>query len=259
MKAIDLAIVKTLLNRSIPSVVDGKDGVDGQTGPQGATGEVGQVGKQGLSGKDGRDAVDGLNGADGHDGSNGAVGKSGKSGAVGKAGLDGRDGVDGKVGPQGEAGTKGDKGDTGKGVASIKVNSEDMLVITFDDGTMTIAGKMHFTREVAGGGGYYTGAPVGSFGITGTKTNDAGELVIVGAWGKEFNTGFSNYSPQQFLNPTFSYVNKILVDIAYSNGPTKDLSYNLNGSLNTLVTTVNGVATTKTFNYNEDGTLASIT
>ena len=66
-----------------------------------------------------------------------------------------------------------------------------MLVITYDDGDLHIAGKMHFTKTEEGGGSFYTGAPVGSFGITGTKTNAAGELVILGAWGKEFNTGFT--------------------------------------------------------------------
>jgi len=42
MKAIDLAIVKALLNQSIPHVVDGKDGVDGLTGSQGDTGASGE-------------------------------------------------------------------------------------------------------------------------------------------------------------------------------------------------------------------------
>ena len=194
MKAIDLAIVKALLNQSIPHVVDGKDGVDGLTGSQGdtgATGERGEVGKQGLSGKDGKDAVDGLSGANGIsglDGKDGLDGKSGKAGKIGKAGLDG---IDGKQGPRGKVGPKGDKGDAGKGIASIKVNEEDMLVVTYDDGDMTIAGKVSVTRESTGGGNSYNGAPVGSFGITGTKTNTAGELVILGAWGKEFNTGFT--------------------------------------------------------------------
>ena len=196
MKAIDLAIVKALLNQSIPDVVDGKDGVDGLTGsqgPQGASGERGDIGKQGVSGKDGTDAVDGLSGTDGlngTDGKDGTDGKTGKAGKIGKAGLDG---VDGQQGPQGESGPKGDNG---KGIASIKVNEENMLVITYDDGGLTIAGKVSLTKETNGdGGGYYTGAPVGSFGITGTKSNAAGELVIIGAWGKEFNTGFISDAP----------------------------------------------------------------
>ena len=208
MKAIDLAIVKALLNQSIPKVVDGKDGVDGLTGSQGdtgASGERGEVGKQGLSGNDGRDAVDGLSGADGLDGLHGKDGLDGKSGKAGKIGKAGLNGIDGQQGSQGEAGSQGNKGDTGRGVTSIKVNEEDMLVITYDDGDLDIAGKMHFTKEADGaGGGYYTGAPVGSFGITGTKTNDAGELIIVGAWGKEFNTGFT--SVQQRAEETNDWI-----------------------------------------------------
>jgi hypothetical protein len=193
VKAVDLAIVKALLNRYIPHVVDGNDGVDGLMGlqgPQGASGKTGEVGKQGLSGKDGKDAVNGLNGTDGLSGLNGTDGLDGEQGLQGAVGKAGSDGTDGERGPQGEVGPKGDKGDTGKGIASIKVNAEDMLVITFDDGDMTVAGKMHFTKETSGGSGYYTGAPVGSFGITGTKLNAASELIIIGAWGKEFNTGF---------------------------------------------------------------------
>jgi len=197
MKAIDLAIVKAMLNRSIPHVVDGKDGVDGAlglTGDKGTAGERGEVGEQGLSGNDGKDAVDGLsgsNGKDGIDGIDGHRGTTGKAGKVGKAGLDGGTGKAGKVG---KSGLKGDKGDNGKGIASIKVNEENLLVITYDDGDLTIAGKVHFTKH-SNGGDYYTGAPLGTFGIKGTKTSDAGELVIVGPWGKEFNTGFISDSP----------------------------------------------------------------
>ena len=197
MKAIDLAIVKALLNQSIPHVVDGKDGVDGLTGSQGdtgASGEQGEVGKQGVSGKDGRDAVDGLSGSDGLDGLDGADGLDGRRGLSGKIGKAGLDGATGEAGEVGKAGLKGDKGDNGKGIASIKVNDENLLVITYDDGDLTIAGKVHFTKQ-SNGGDYYTGAPLGTFGIKGTKTSAAGELIIVGPWGKEFNTGFISDSP----------------------------------------------------------------
>ena len=191
---VSLALVKALLDKSIPKVKDGVDGLDGSEGATGATGERGQVGKQGLSGNEGKDGLDGLNGADGSDGRDGLDGKVGKRGDKGLAGINGlhgSTGIKGKVGKQGLQGPKGDKGDAGKGIASIKVNEEDMLVVTYDDGDMTIAGKVSVTRESTGGGNSYTGAPVGSFGITGTKTNTAGELVILGAWGKEFNTGFT--------------------------------------------------------------------
>jgi hypothetical protein len=259
MKAIDLAIVKALLNQSIPHVVDGKDGVDGQTGPKGdtgASGERGEVGKQGTPGKDGRDAVDGLQGAaglDGLPGKDGLDGKPGKDGKVGKAGLDG---VDGKQGPRGKVGPKGDTGDAGKGISSIKVNEENMLVITYDNGEMDIAGKVSVTRESTTVGG---GLPLGSFGLTGTKTNDAGELIILGTWGKEFNTGFISGGGVTLSNPTFTYTSGALTSVAYTGGHTKALAYNGDGTLNTVVTTINGQATTKTLTYNTDGTLASVT
>lgn len=195
MKAIDLAIVKALVDRSVSGAkksYSGIDGMRGPQGPQGASGETGEIGKQGVSGKDGTDAVDGLSGTDGISGTDGLNGKDGTDGKTGRAGKVGKAGLDGLQGPQGEAGAKGDRGDNGKGIASIKVNEENMLVITYDDGDLTIAGKVSLTKETNGdGGGYYTGAPVGSFGITGTKSNAAGELVIIGAWGKEFNTGFT--------------------------------------------------------------------
>ena len=228
MKAVDLAIVKALLNQSISKVADGKDGVDGLKGSQGdtgASGERGEVGKQGLSGKDGRDGVDGLSGADGLDGKDGAVGKTGKAGKIGKAGLNG---IGGQRGPQGPQGPQGDKGDGGRGVASIKVNEQNMLVITYDDGDLDIAGKVIFTKETdGGGGGYYTGAPVGSFGITGTKTNDAGELVIVGAWGKEFNTGFTGgTAPLDWIKLTTSFSSIPTVNVVLATGTVYDYLYN---------------------------------
>ena len=211
MKAIDLAIVKALLNQSIPKVVDGKDGVDGLTGSQGhtgASGERGEVGKQGLSGNDGRDAVDGLSGADGLDGLHGKDGLDGKSGKAGKIGKAGLNGIDGQQGPRGKVGPKGDTGDSGKGIASVKVNEEDMLVVTYDNGDMTIAGKVSITREGVDGGVTYTGAPAGTFGIRGTRVGSDGELIIIAAWGKEFNTGFisSNVLDWMTLSTSFSSI-----------------------------------------------------
>ena len=230
MKATDLAIVKALLNQSIPKVVDGKDGVDGLTGPQGhtgASGERGEVGKQGPSGKDGTDAVNGLNGADGLnglDGRDGVDGKTGKAGKIGKAGLDGKDG---QQGPQGEVGPKGDTGDKGKGIASITVNEDDRLVITYDDGDLTIAGKISLTKETNGdGGGYYTGAPVGSFGITGTKTTADGELVIIAAWGKEFNTGFTSGNVLDWMTLSTSFSSTPIFNTELLGGSVYNYLYN---------------------------------
>jgi len=255
MKPVDLAIVKALLNRSISEAKESDGGVDGKRGPRGAAGERGEVGKQGEVGKAGKDGVDGLDGLHGKEGLAGKDGRDGQDGKDGRDGLVGKAGSDGLNGRDGSNGKDGVDGKDGRGIKSVKVNNENMLVVTYDDGDMTIAGKVSVTRETTTVGG---GLPLGSFGITGTKTNDSGELVIVGTYGKEFNTGFTSPTPA-LRNPTFTYTDGTLTSIAYSGGATKVLSYNLDGSLNTLVKTVDGTTTTKTMAYNADGTLASIT
>lgn len=192
MTPTDIAVFKVLIDKAIPKVVNGTDGGQGKAGQRGLTGGAGKQGlrgKQGLSGKDAVAAVNGSQGARGFigkDGKRGKDGTKGKSGGLGKAGPKGKNGGQGLKGRDGGIGLSGDKG---RGVASIKVNSEDMLVITYDDGDLDIAGKMHFSKT-SSGGDYYTGAPLGTFGIRGTKTSPTGELIIIGPWGKEFNTGF---------------------------------------------------------------------
>lgn len=248
---VSLAIVKALLDKSIPKVKDGVDGLDGSKGATGATGERGEVGKQGLSGNEGRDGLDGLNGADGSDGRDGLHGKVGKRGEKGLAGINGlhgSTGIKGKVGKQGLQGPKGDKGDTGKGITSIRVNEKNMLVVTYDDGDMTIAGTVSVTRE---GTSIIppTGAPVGSFGVVGTKVSEAGELIIVGAWGKEFNTGFTSGAGS--LQPTFETVNKNLKAYGFV--------LNYTGiSLTSIIYTKGSSVITKTFGYTGE-LLTSIT
>ena len=257
MKAIDLAIVKALLDKSIPEVRDGVDGLDGSEGATGASGEHGEQGEQGLSGNDGSHGLDGLDGANGSDGLDGKIGKQGERGLAGTHGLHGSNGTKGekgKVGKQGSQGIKGDKGDTGKGIASIRVNEESMLIVTFDDGDMTIAGKMHFTKESTGGGDYYTGAPLGSFGVTGTKVNSAGELVIIGAWGKEFNTKFTggggatndwiklatSFTPS--IRPTFNtnLLGGRVLNYSYNNGTLVLFRYIAAGGSDRFFETFNG-------------------
>jgi hypothetical protein len=196
MRAIDLAIVQTLLKRAIPAVKDGDHGDKGDKGDRGDT-VKGDKGDKGDTVKgDKGDTVKGDKG-DSVKGDKGDRGDSIK-GDTGDKG----DTVKGDKGSKGDKGdrgdsikgdtVKGDKGDTGRGVASLKVNNDDILIITYDDGEMNVVGKVHFTRETTGGASYYTGSPIGSFGVTGTKINDLGELVILGAWGKEFNTGVNS-------------------------------------------------------------------
>jgi hypothetical protein len=64
-------------------------------------------------------------------------------------------------------------------------------------------------------------------------------------------------SAAQLKNPVFTYAAGVLASIAYDNG-SKVLTYNGDGTLNTLATTISGTTTTKTMTYNADGTLASI-
>ena len=154
------------------------------------------------------------------------------------------------------AGGEGKEGKDGRGIKSVKVNDKNMLVVTYNDGEMAIAGKVSVPRESTTVG---SGLPLGSFGITGTKTNDSGELIILGTWGKEFNTGFTSGGGVTLRNPTFTYNSGSLTLVTYTGGHTKDLTYDGDGKLDTVVTTVNGQATTKTFAYNLDGSLASVT
>ena len=252
MKPVELALLKTLVN-NIPKPkdgLDGKDGVDGLPGLKGEQGELGKRGTDGLNGiagKDGKDGSDGLDGKDGRDGLDGTVGKRGADGLDGPSGPKGKDGTDG---------TDGTDGKDGRGIKSVKVNEKSMLVVTYDDGEMAIAGKVSVTRESTTVGG---GLPLGSFGLTGTKTNDAGELIILGTWGKEFNTGFTSGGGVTLSNPNFTYTSGVLTSVVYTGGHTKVLAYNGDGTLNTVVTTINGQATTKTLAYNLDGSLASVT
>ena len=60
-------------------------------------------------------------------------------------------------------------------------------------------------------------------------------------------------------NPVFSYTGGVLTSIAYDDSNSKALTYNGDGKLNTLATTISGATTIKTMAYNADGTLASVT
>tara|TARA_R110000822_G_scaffold33369_1_gene95178 strand:- start:130 stop:972 length:843 start_codon:yes stop_codon:yes gene_type:complete len=250
---VTLAIVKALIDRAMPKIEVGvEDLEDTQTSKDTYIKYVG-VGKQGKDGKDGKsikgkDGKDGTNGRDGTDGKSikGKDGKDGTNGKDGKStnGKDGKDGTDGKNGTDG----KSIKGDTGKGITSIRVNEKNMLVVTYDDGDMTIAGTVSVTRE---GTSIIppTGAPVGSFGVVGTKVSEAGELIIVGAWGKEFNTGFTSGAGS--LQSTFETVNKNLKAYGFV------LNYT-GTSLTSIIYTKGSSVITKTFGYTGE-LLTSIT
>tara|TARA_R110001632_G_C11279714_1_gene411729 strand:+ start:288 stop:1124 length:837 start_codon:yes stop_codon:yes gene_type:complete len=248
---VTLAVVKALIDRAMPKIEVGvEDLEDTQTSKDTYIKYVG-VGKQGKDGKDGKSikgdtGKNGIDGVDGKDGTNGKDGKDGTNGKDGKS-TNGKDGTDGKDGKDGTDG-KSIKGDTGRGITSIKVNEKNMLVVTYDDGDMTIAGTVSVTRE---GTSIIppTGAPVGSFGVVGTKVNEAGELIIVGAWGKNFNTGFTSGAGS--LQSTFETVNKNLKTYGFV------LNYT-GTSLTSIIYTKGTSVITKTFSYTGE-LLTSIT
>jgi len=192
MTPTDLAILKSLLDRSIPKVVNGDKGDKGDS----IKGDKGDSvkGDKGDSIKgDKGDSVKGDKG----DSVKGDKGDSVKGDKGDSVKGDKGDTVKGDKGDsvKGDKGdfVKGDKGDDGRGIKSISVNEQDMLVVTYDDGDMTIAGKVSVTRESTGGS-TYTGSPVGTFGISGTSLSSEGELVLNAAWGRKSNTGIKNSS-----------------------------------------------------------------
>ena len=271
MKPVELALLKTLVN-NIPKPKDGLDGKDGVDGLKGDKGEDAVVdyqklvsylpsskplkGDKGDKGDRGEDAVvdyqklapylpEPIKGDKGDKGEDAVVDYGFLKSLVPKAEVD-----------YTKIASMTPRPKDGRGIKSVKVNEKNMLVVTYDDGEMAIAGKVSVTREATTVGG---GLPLGSFGLTGTKTNDAGELVILGTWGKEFNTGFTSGGGVTLRNPNFTYTSGALTSVAYTGGHTKVLAYNGDGTLNTIVTTINGQATTKTLAYNLDGSLASVT
>lgn len=148
---------------------------------------------------------------------------------VGEKGANGSQGTEGVAGIAGAKGANGKDGVAGKdgvSIVDVVLDFDNGLSVELSDGTTIDAGSLNLPKDKQS--------------IVSLKQGPIG-------------------SPQAFLNPSFSYIDGVLSGVAYSNGPTKDLSYNLDGSLDTMVTTINGTTNTKTFNYNEDGTLASIT
>ena len=161
-------VAKELLKKDFT----GREGDKGEKGDKGDTGDKGEsiVGPQGPVGKAGRDGVDGRNGINGVDGERGPEGKPGK------AGVDGQS-IEGPEGPVGKSGRDGVDGKDGRGIKSIKVNNENMLVVTYDDGDMTIAGKVSVTNktEVIQNG---AGLPLGHFAIYSAEMDDDNQLII---------------------------------------------------------------------------------
>ena len=166
----NVAIIKAVVAKELlKKDFTGREGDKGEKGDKGDKGEKGEsiVGPQGPVGKDGREGIDGVDGI------------NGKRGPEGKPGKDGKNGVDGKSieGPVGPVGKAGQDGKDGRGIKSIKVNNENMLVVTYDDGDMTIAGKVSVTNktEVIQNG---AGLPLGHFAIHSVSIDDDNQLIV---------------------------------------------------------------------------------
>lgn len=168
----NVAIIKAIVAKELlKKDFTGREGDKGEKGDKGDTGDKGEsiVGPKGPVGKAGRDGADG-------ESIRGPAGKSGRDGVDGKDGVDGQS-IEGPKGQVGKAGSDGVDGKDGRGIKSIKVNNENMLVVTYDDGDMTIAGKVSVTNktEVIQNG---AGLPLGHFALHSVTLDDDKQLIV---------------------------------------------------------------------------------
>ena len=220
-------------------------------GPKGDKGDKGNTGPQGPAGTDGVRGKDGLNGSNGRDGSDGKSGKDGASGKDGKDGLAGQSGPAGSTGPKGEQGLSGKDGKQGLTGRTGKDGLDGL------DGEKSVGVEKawvdenhHLKIRLTSGEVQDTGYVRGPTGIS----SKAGRVT-----GGYSSGGVSQPQTIKLINPSFTYSGGLLTLVSYEGGHTKSLTYNGVGALIISVTTVNGTATTKTFTYNLDGTLASVT
>jgi hypothetical protein len=206
------------------------DAVSKLPGPKGDKGDAikGERGEPGPRGErgDAGESIRGLPGAKGERGDPGPKGDSikGERGEPGPRGALGRS-IQGKPGPAGPPGPKGDMPRHRWKDTSLQFEHPNgkwgMLVdLKGEKGT---PGQI-VQRFVGGGGG-----------------------------------GGGGSAAPTLKNPVFTYTAGVLTSIAYDGSNSKALTYNGDGTLNTLATTISGTTTTKTMAYNADGTLASVT
>ncbi len=188
--------------------IQGEKGDKGDQGEKGEQGDKGETGATGATGANGKSAYE-LAVENGYEGTltEWLVSLAGKDGLNGKDGADGKDGIDGEDGEDGEngksafelavdngyrgtlqdwlatlvgaKGDKGDKGDDGVGIASILINENGELVITYTDGVVVNVGTV-----------------VGADGLKGDK-GDQGEQGIQGEKGDKGDQGEQGIQGEQ--------------------------------------------------------------
>lgn len=141
-------------------------GSKGDKGDKGEQGENGQNGKDGQNGQDGKSAYEIWleNGNSGSEadflewlkGQKGDKGDKGDPGSKGDKGNTGNKGDKGDQGEKGDKGDKGEQGEAGRGIASMEINDNGELIVTYTDGTSenlgVVGGQKRYIVKI-----YYVG------------------------------------------------------------------------------------------------------
>lgn len=180
----------------VDAVIARLDIAKGDTGEQGPQGVRGPKGEQGPQGERGHRGEQGPMG--GPKGERGERGEQGLKGEQGADGRDGKNGVDGKAGARGlkgEPGANGRDGTDGVGIADIKANGSDMLVMLSDGRTQRLMVGGGSVTPFGGGGGGGGGGGPGTQEVyvqSNQPTFDAGQVALWVQTGMAPNgTGFT--------------------------------------------------------------------
>lgn len=127
---------------------------------------VDSTGPQGSSGPQGNTGATGPAGATGSSGSTGPRGSTGITGATGSQGSAG------PIGPTGAQGLAGVNGENGLGIDQMKINSDDILLVKYTDGSVHALGTVVGDKGDQGDNG--EAGPQGPRGPAGSSGNDSG-------------------------------------------------------------------------------------
>lgn len=314
-----IAAIKRLERRleRLPSPEKGNTGPKGEPGPQGAQGPQGERGEQGPQGPKGPKGPQGKQGLTGKAGPQGKTGPTGAPGEPGAAGLDGNTIYSGTKPPSPDLGREGDfyirteplelcgpktKTSWGKPIR-LAVEDETKLSELTVGGTLSNSGggsngtvsigtvtTLSAGAEALVTNGGTNGDTVLNFSIPRGEDGSPGAAATItigsittGAAGTNAvvtNSGTSNAAILNFTIPkgedgnftmaeileevrtdysstSFSYTNGQLTGISDAN-VSKSFSYNQNGTLSSVTITTASQTITKTLSYDSNG-LSSIT